>query len=392
MADGINKTIVLKKESSYGAKAANTGGRYYPRTSGNFQIEKSSFNSNSIRPSQQMAFSGNGTEKATGSIQDDLACGNFDELQESLLRRDFTGGAVASSVAVAISASEPNLVRASGSWLSAGLRKGMIVDVSGADTPADNERCLVIGVTANNLNLLKSDKTAFTADAAATVTVTQVGKWTYTPQTGHTNQSFTAEEWNSDITLSQITLGQQVNSMAVSSSPEGFLQATFNFMGKNGEATTSSQYFAGAAAVSGNEGLESASGLIVIDGVISCRVTSFSLDVSANITQEPAIACQGIAATSRDKVMATGSFTAIMDDGTYQDALKNSSEIEIFYAPKAADGEMMGFFMSRCKVGNVTKDDGAKVTIVTVPFSVLEYVGSSADTIQTTLIISDTSL
>lgn len=394
MTDGINKLVAIKKETTWGTKASASGARLYPRTTGNFQIEKDTYASNSIRPSQQLSDSRHGTVRATGSLNDDLQCGAFDELMAAALRRDFDGGATTGSITdLTVSASAPNFTRGTGSFVTDGFEVGQIIKPASLTATADNSFAIVTSVTALQMNAAKVDKVAYTAESAgASVSIAQTGFETYTPQTGHTDDSFTVEEWHSAISLSSITLGQQVNSMNISVSPNSMATISFEFMGKNGEATTGTRYFTSPTAVAGEGSMSAPSGLLLINGVSSCRLTSFNCTVANNITQESVIACTGIGAKSRGKVMVSGSFSAILDDGVFQDYFYNESEIEFSYAFTAADGEVFNLYFPRMKIGATTTDDGEKVIIITSNFEALEYTTTTAGKVNTTLMISDSTL
>ncbi len=50
-------------------------------------------------------------------------------------------------------------------------------------------------------------------------TVAEVGKVSYAPLTGHTDKSFTVEEWYSDIAQSEVTVGNKVSTAGISYLP-----------------------------------------------------------------------------------------------------------------------------------------------------------------------------
>lgn len=397
MADGINKEIVMKKETTWGTKPSAGSAQSYARVTGNFQGEKNTFQSGLIKTSQQLADQRHGTRRATGSLAGELMCGQYSQLMAACLRKDFAAiSATTGSIStVTVTAGAPIFTRASGSFITDGFKVGMIVKPTGLTATADNVNCVVVDVTALTMDVIKLDLSgvAFTAQSSGTaMTIAAVGKHTYTPQTGHTNDSFTVEEYHNDITLSSITLGQQVNSMSISSKPDGMVTLNFDFLGKDFEKTTGTRYFTSPTASPDEGTMSGAAGVAVLNGSKSCRVTGFDLTVNNNIVQESVIACSGIGAKSRGKVMATGSMTLILDDGVYQDMFSDEDEMTFSYSFVAADGEVLSLFAPRLKVGSVTKDDGEKVIILTVPFDILEYNGTATNIIKTSLLIQDTTL
>lgn len=395
MADGINKLITLKKEVTWGLKPAATGGQLYPRVTGSFRPSIPSYQSALLKPSQQMSDSRHGTHSAVGNLQSELMCGAYSELFAAGLRRDFGATAISTGALtdITVSTGIPAFTRGSGSFLTDGFMKGMIIDVTNPSEPLNAGRAVVISVTALEMDALLLSGDTWTAQASGdTITIAQVGEWTYTPQTGHTNDSFTAEEWMSDISVSVVTLGLVLNTFSISLSPNGMVGATFDFMGKDFETPSDTRYFTSPAAVPGEGTMSSASGMAILDGSKSCRLTSMTLNVNNNVTMEDMILCAGKGAKSRGKVLASGSATFVFDNEDLLVQFVTEQEIEFIAVLTAQDGEALGFFAPRLKINDASYDDGEKVTILTINFDMLEYVGTDADILPTTLVISDTTL
>lgn len=392
MADGINKLIALKKETTWGTKPSAGSAQLMPRVTGSFQLEKDAYASNSINPSQQVRDSRHGTRRATGSLEAELQGGAFELLQAAALRRDFTGSVTTGAVIV-IEATTTGYERSTGSFITDGFRAGMIVGVSGFTTAANNGRKIVTAVSATVLTARSIDGTALVIEAEGdTVTIALAGQRTFTPLTGHTDDSFSVEEWHEDIDLSRITLGQQVNVMGFNVSPNSMCTISFEFLGQDAEAPSGTRYFTSPTDVPAEGTMSAADGVALVAGVATCKLTSLQLSVNNNITQESVIACPGIGAKSRGKVMINGSFTAILDDDTYLDYFDQESEVSFSYTFNAQDGEAISLYAPRMKINSATVDDGEKVHIITCNFDMLEYVGSDTGIEKTTLIIQDTTL
>ena len=395
MADGINKLITLKKEVTWGLKPANTGGQLMPRVTGSFRPSIPSYQSALLNPSQQMRDSRHGTHSAVGNLTSELMCGAYSELFAAGLRRDFGATSITTGALTNITVDNfvPVFTRASGSFFTDGFRRGMIVDVTNPVQPLNSGRALVLDVDDLTMDAVLLSSVAWTAQPSGdTITIAQAGEWTYTPQTGHTNDSFTAEEWMSDISVSVITLGLVLNTFSVSLSPNGMVGATFDFMGKDFETPSGTRYFASPTAVPGEGTMSSASGVAYLDGSKSCRMTSMTLNVNNNVTMEDMVLCAGKGARSRGKVLASGSATFVFDNEDLLVKFVTEQEIEFIAVLTAQDGEALGFYAPRMKINDASYDDGEKVTILTLNFDMLEYVGSATDILNTTLIISDTTL
>jgi len=395
MADGINKLITLKKESSWGTKPANTGGQLMPRVTGTFRPSIPSYQSALMNPSQQMRDSRHGTHSAVGNLSSELMCGAYKELFAAGLRRDFgttsvTTGALTN---ITVGTGIPAFTRAAGSFITDGFKKGMIIDVTNPDEPLNSGRAVVIDVDALTLDALLLNGNAWVAQSSGdTITIAQAGEWTYTPQTGHTFDSFTAEEWMSDASVSVITLGLVLNTFSISLSPNSMVGVTFDFMGKDFETPSDTRYFASPTAVPGEGTMSAASGIAVLDGSKSCRMTSMTINVNNNATMTDMVLCEGKGARSRGKVLASGSATFVMDNEDLMVKFVNEQEIEFIAVLTAQDGEAIGLFAPRLKINDASYDDGETTTIITLNFDMLEYVGTDTGTLNTTLVISDTTL
>jgi len=109
----------------------------------------------------------------------------------------------------------------------------------------------------------------------ATVTVTVAGKQTFAPLTGHTDKSFTVEEWYSDIAQSEVYTGLKVGSMNVQLPATGLVTCDFGMQGKDLTQKGTSQYFTSPTAAGTNGILASVSGALVVNGVPVALITSF---------------------------------------------------------------------------------------------------------------------
>jgi len=396
MADGISKLVIAKKETVWGTKATAASAQLYPRVTAAFQLEKETYMSNTIRPSQMVADSRHGTRKATGSLEGELQCGAFKDFMAAALRKDFAGTATTGALTT-IAATASGFSRTAGSFITDGFRVGMIVNVSGFTAPAlsNNARYVLTDVQALTLTARKvvQELPAIVVKAAGdSVTIALAGKLTFTPQTGHTNDSFTVEEFLSDVPLSRITLGQQVNSMTFSLSPNGMVSTSYSFLGKDAEASTGTQYFTTPTAVPSTGTMSSADGLLLIGGMGACTATSFDITVDNGITQEAVIACKGIGGRSRGKVNVSGTINAILLDGTYLELFNTETETSLSLSLNGTDGSTFSMFMPRVKLNSATIDDGEKLVIVSIAFDALEYIGANAAIEKTTLTISDSTL
>jgi hypothetical protein len=394
MSEGIQKVVVLNKESAWGTKAPDdANAREYRRVTSSFQGEKDAFASTEIRTDQQMVDSRHGTRRSTGALAGELSGGAYDELIAAALRRDFSAGATTGAVIV-IASAVGTFTRSTGSFVTDGFNVGSVISVSGFTSAGNNGLFYIRSMTATVLTVAALQGQTQTVEAEGdSVTILEKGQKTFVPSTGHTDDSFTAEEYYPDNTISRTFLGEQVNTMAVSLSPNAMATINFDFLGKDAEAPTGTQYFNSAVAP-GTEGTYAGQdGFCFIEGVANAKLTSFNFTLNANIQQEAVLFSSSIGAKARGKVMMTYDATVIFDADDFLGYFNNETEISVGYVLMSADNsEAFSIYFPRAKVNSATTDDGEKVIILSFGGEVLKYVGSAVGVNNTTVQIQDTTL
>jgi hypothetical protein len=286
------------------------------------------------------------------------------------------------------------VTRASGSFVSDGFKVGDVVNITGFVAAGNNGLFVVKTVASGTLTVVAlAGQTRVIEAAGATVTVAVKGKKTYVPTSGHTDDSFTFEEWYADTTISRTFLGQQVDTMALALQPNAMATIDFGFMGKDAEAPTSSQYFTSPTAITGNGIYSAPDGLLLIDGVANGVVTGLNINIANNIAQEAVIGSNSIGAKSRGKVSVTIDGSAIFEDTTVLNYFDAESEVSLTYVLLSADNtNAFVVHMPRVKIGSASTDDGEKVVILSFNGTALEYTGATNGVEATTIQIQDTTL
>jgi hypothetical protein len=396
-SEGIRKSIAYKKETTYGVKASTGSAKYLRRVTGTFQLEKDTYNSDEIRISQQMSDMRHGTRRATGELAGEVGGDSYTEFIAAALRKDFVAGVTTGPVIV-IAADETagvsTFVRSTGSFITNGFKVGDPVTVTGFTDSANNGFFLVTDVTATVLTVEHFDEGGVLVTEAEgdSVTILVSGKKSYVPLTGHTNDSFTVEEFYPDSVISRTFLGMQVDSMNVDISANSMATINFSFLGKDGEAPTGSQYFVTPTAQGTTGVYSSVDGVLLLNGAVSRKVTSLSMSLAAGIQQEAVIGSNSIGATARGKVAVTVSGSAIFDTDDILGYFDAETEVPITYALRSADGtDCFAITMPRVKIGSATTDDGEKVVILSFEGMALEYVAGATDVDATTIAIVDTN-
>ena len=251
-ANGIDSIVVYGKQSGVGVKALVGVGKSLRRVEGMFATKANKYSSKEIRASQQQGDTRLGSFRSEGSVKGELSSTSYNDFIAGLLRKDFiagpTTGALITVTAAATTANMGTFTRSAGNYFTDGFRYGMIVRWTGwATTGAPNNarNMVIINLTATVMTcaILNATQTIGPKAAGDSVTCVATGKYTYTPQSGHTRDFFTFEVQDPGITVNRCFLDQLVDKMDVQAKPDGMCEVNFSFMGGIEEASTASPFW-----------------------------------------------------------------------------------------------------------------------------------------------------
>lgn len=400
IAKGVAKKVGYKKETAWGSLAGATGAKYLRRVTANFNLTKETYESAEIRTDYQVADMRHGIRSAEGSLNGELSPGTYSDFMQSVLARDFTAGVSVTglSLTIAVSGSFHTLTRDTGSWLTDGVLVGNVVRLSGAGLNAANagNNLLVLAVTALDLTVKVLSETSLVAEGPiASVSAAVIGKQTFAPLTGHTDDSYTVEEWYSDIAQSEVYTGMKVGSMAVQLPATGLVTCDFSFMGKNLEQKGQVQYFTSPTAA-GTEGIfASVSGSLVVNGVPVALITSLDFTVERGLEAANVVGSNFAADVFTGRIRVTGNFSTYFQDGTFRDYFDSEAKISLVVALTTGsekDAEAVSFVFPVVKLGSATKDDGEMGIVQQHSFTALLNDETSAGLVASTMLVQDTSL
>ena len=400
IAKGVAKKVGYRKEATWGTLAGATGAKYLRRVTANFNLTKETYESAEIRTDYQVADMRHGIRSAEGSLNGELSPGTYSDFMQSVLARDFTAGVSVASISVTIAVSGLNytLTRSTGSWLTDGILVGNIIRLTGAGLNAANSgnNLLVLSVTALALTVKVLSEVPLVAEGPiASVTVAVAGKQTYAPLTGHTDDSYTIEEWYSDIAQSEVYTGMKVGSMAVQLPATGLVTCDFSFMGKNLAQKGAVQYFTSPTAA-GTDGIfASVSGSLVVNGVPVALITSLDFTVERGLEAANVVGSNFAADVFTGRIRVNGNFSTYFQDGTFRDYFDSEAKISLVVALTTGsekNAKAMSFVFPVVKLGSATKDDSEMGVIQQSSFVALLNDVAGDGKVQSTMLIQDTSL
>lgn len=399
IAKGVSKIVAYKKETTWGTLAGAASGKQLRRVTANFNLTKEAYESNEIRTDYQVADMRHGVRTAEGTLNGELSPKTYSDFMASIVARDFAAVAAVTGASLTIAASGDlwTVTRAAGSFLTDGIKVGQVIRLAGATLDAANvgKNLLVASATATILTVAVVNGTNLVAEGPETGDVSVVGKYTYAPLTGHTDDSYTIEEWYSDIAQSEVYTGMKVGTMNVQLPATGLVTTDFTFMGKNLTQTGVTQYFTSPTA-QGTDGVFAAvNGLLLVNGAPVGLITSADFSVDRGMESATVVGSNSVADIFTGRIRVTGNFSTYFLDGTFRDYFNNETTVSMVLlvtTSQANNADFVSFTIPKIKVGSATKDDGENGIIQTHSFTALLNDVTTGGLPATTIAIQDSAI
>jgi hypothetical protein len=398
ISKGTAKQVAYKKETTFGTLAGNTSGKLLRRVTANFNLVKEAYESSEIRVDRQVADFRHGVRSAEGTLNGELSSASYADFMGSIVGKDFTAVTLGSAVqaTVTVSGTTYTLVRAIGSWLTDGLRVGMVVRASGLTTTADNTKnLLVASLTATNAVVVPLNGSTLTAQGtASSVTLTAPGKQTFVPATGHTDDSYTVEEFYADIAQSEVYTGMKVNSVSVQLPATGLTTVDIGFAGKDLAQTGTTQYFTSPTAQNSNGIFAAVNGVMLVDGAPVALITSADFAVERATENATVVGSNSVADIFTGRIRVTGNMSVYFQDAAFRDYFDDETPVSVVLtvtADSTANSDFVGFTLPKVKLGSFTKDDGELGIVASASFQALLNDVTTAGLAATTIQIQDSA-
>lgn len=399
IANGIRKSIIIKKETTWGTAATAAGADVYRRVSGSFNLKKDAYTSNEIRTDFQTIDSRHGVRSVDGSINGELSPGSYTKLFAAMFAKDFaaTTAIAAASLTIATSGLQWSVTRAAGSYLTDNIKIGDVIRLSvGALNAANlNKNLIVVSVAALVINVLPLNGVALVAEGPVTgCTVTVIGKKSFIPLTGHTEDSFTVEEFWSDIGISHVYTGNKVSAANLTLPSTGLVSCDLTFMGRDLSTTGTSQYFTTPTAQGTTGSLASVSGALIKDGVAIAVITNMTVNTTKEMSAATVVGSNLSADMFTGKISVAGSLSVYFQDATFRDAFNQEQEFALSVAittGSAGNADFIAITLPRVKSSSFTVDDNSQGLSASMDYTALRARtgGAGISTEATTISMQD---
>lgn len=400
IARGVSKKVAYKKETAWGELAGAASAKYLRRVTSAFNLTKETYESNEIRTDYQVADMRHGVRSAEGSLNGEFSPGSYTDFIQGVLARDFTAGGTATGLTVTIAAAGNlfTIARTAGSWITDGFFVGNVIRLTGASLNVANQdnNLLIVAITALQITVrVLSGTTLVPQTSIASVGATAVGKQTFAPLTGHTDDSFTIEEFFSDIAQSEVYTGMKVGSMAMQLPATGLVTCDFSFMGKNLQQTGTTQYFTSPTNASANGIFAAVNGAVVVNGVPVSVITSADITIERGLEPAQTIGTNFAADVFTGRIRVNGNFSTYFENAafrTYFDQEQTVSLVIALTTDNAKNAGVVSLVLPKVKIGSATKEDGEMGIISQHSFTALLNDSSASGLPLTTVLVQDTTI
>lgn len=398
ISKGTAKQVAYKKETTFGTLAGNTSGKLLRRVTANFNLVKEAYESAEIRVDRQVADFRHGVRSAEGTLNGELSSASYADFMGSIVGKDFAAVTLGSAVQTTVTAvgTTYTLVRSTGSWLTDGIRVGMVIRASGLTATADNgKNLLVASLTATNAVVVPLNGSTIAAQAvASSVTLTTPGKQTFVPATGHTDDSYTVEEFYSDIAQSEVYTGMKVNNLSIQLPATGLTTVDIGFAGKDLTQVGTSQYFTSPTAQNSNGIFAAVNGVMLVNGAAVALVTSADFAIERATENAAVVGSNSVADIFTGRIRVTGNLSVYFQDAAFRDYFDDETPVSIVLTVTADSSDaanFVAFTLPKVKLGSFTKDDGELGLIASASFQALLNDVTSAGLAATTIQIQDSA-
>lgn len=374
-----NILVAVHPETSINVQATATGATQMRLTdSPGLGLTRAPVTYNELRSDGLKTMPRLGYKTVSGSYNAEVAVGGWTDLAfQAILRTaaaTATSFSFASVTTVAIATNYLSCAAGS-SFVTAGVRVGDVFYLSGTTVSGDNSvNAQVVALTTQTITV--PDGTFSTLVATATGTLTILKKYV----TGATpvRQSFTVEQYDTDIDLTQLFTGCRLTGMQLSLKPGQPVTAQYTFLGVDATlfTTGTSPYFT-SPTLTTTLGLIADDSYIRLNGAQIAILTGLELNFTIDAQGQPTIGSLTTVDIFDNALTVKGTATGLRSDFSNLTLYGNETEFELFTLlqepgsgpPKNA----LGLFFPRVKLSNVTANagggTGAKIETLALDFA-----------------------
>jgi hypothetical protein len=368
-SSGAQRDLYYAKETSYGVVPSPLDMTQVRNTEDTISLVRDSFVSDERRGDRGIHDMRLGNKQPAGDISFEFSYGAFDDfLLAGLGASAWVAPYTDLTVNVTVDADEKTYTRATGSWLTSGVKVGDTITVTGLTTTADNITAKVTEVTATIL-------TFGDATGLADITVAEEGVFNTDARVikkGSTVTSFAIEKAFTDVNEYQLYTGGIVNTVNLEVSPNAMITGSFGMLFQDAE-NGGTVYHNDVTGVVTNRPFDAFTGYIKENDTTNSIASSLSISLDNGFERNFVLMQDTAPQMTSGKSNVTGSVTLYFSDSIIYDKFVNETESSIEL--RLADDENNGYVITLPRIKYTSADtpvssDGAIIN--TMNFQALD--------------------
>lgn len=376
IAQGINKQVAIKKQTALGTAATGSGGQILRREQSTNTLKKDTYANNEIASHQQSTGKTHGIRSVDTALNGVLSAGTYSTVIASVMRDDFTATTSLTGLALAVGGVlGAYTLTGTGLLVSGGFKIGDIIRITvatGLNADCLNKNLLITNITNTVITVKTLNGSTMTTGSGTACTLALPGKKSVVPTTGHTKDYWTVEDWQSDISQSEVFSDVMFGKLDIGLPSTG--NATFSVSGVGLNRTTgATRILTTPAGETTSNPLAAINGILIVNGAAVTNITGVTLSIDGKAAGMGAVVGANVAPDiQRGTIEVSGSFTALYQDATLSTLFDNATQVNlvaIIEDNSTALSDFVSFSMSNITLDGDGKDDGDKAIVRTYPFT-----------------------
>lgn len=397
-ATDLFKKVAYKKETTWNVAAGASGAQYLRRVESDIDLKKDVHESKEVTTHLMMPDLRHGPRRVEGTIKGELSPKTWQDFISSALRKAYAATTAITGASITVAGAGPTytLTRATGSFLSDGVKKGDVVMLTAGSFNAANlnKNLGVVDETATVLTVVPLNGVALVAEGPiASATVSIPGKRCFVPTTGHTDDSYSIEHWHGDNNQSRLFTGCKVDGLTISVPASGIATVEAKFLG-GGETPAQTQYFTTPSAANSFAIAAAVNGVLRWGTSSINYITGAQFQYSGGMAAKYAVGSNVAAGIFPFMPMIKGSFTALFQDRTQLDIFLNETTFDFTVwntVGGAANADFVGLNIPFAKITDANAGSGQGPIEVTCQFEAIynSAGGAGVNSEQTIIVVQD---
>jgi hypothetical protein len=349
LQSGRAVSVRYKVQAGLGTAASGSGGKELPfAPSAGFTLSKAAIEDPTVRADGMRLRPRHGSRSVSGSYDVTARVSALNEPIEAVLRGTWvaTDTLDQTDFTSLTTPTANTIVAATGNLITLGVRKGMVIQLTGMTATANNSRNLTVtNVTATTITVAET----LTVDAVADTSCSIILPRYVTNGVPPVDRYFTIEEYFQDIDASEVATDAVWSSMEVTLAPDQTANVSLGIVardvttaaGASAPVFTSPTTYARAAFVSTDAKL-------IVNGTPRVNLTGFSLSWDIAAATVPVVGSTISPDVFKNQGTLSGSVSALREDLTLFDLFDDETEVALAFTlvePTAEPKKFLSFYV-----------------------------------------------